>query len=500
MNMTSHTASDIPDERDMPITLRLAHRIHTFGTEHITPRALAVARTAFIDTIGVTLAGSAEPCVRILLDTPGVAEAPGKCSVFGTARKTSALDAVLVNGTASHALDYDDFSQPMGGHQSVPLISPLLALAEERRLGGEAVIAAYVIGIETEIRLARAVNYHHYDKGWHPTSTLGVLGAAAAASHLLKLDVDKTATALAIAASLAAGLKANFGTMVKPLHVGHCCRNGLLAVLLAERGFSANLAALEHKQGFFNAFNGPGTYDAERIFEDWCAPLEIESPTMGLKQFPCCGSTHPAIAMALALVREDNVKADDIEAIHIQPHSRRLPHTDNPDPQTSLNAKFSMQYAVARALLDGVVRLEHFEGESHRDPRIRRLLAITRTDPHPEMPEDSPHQFGAEVMVTMRDGRVLSRRIDDLIGRGGDYPMSSEELWEKFSDCSKRAIGSSEALALYERLESLEAVTDVSQLVRLMTKRTLPGGTETGCDLKVAAAPGNTLVETSWVP
>ncbi|NPT34913.1 MmgE/PrpD family protein [Paraburkholderia xenovorans] len=500
MNMTSHTASDISDERDIPITLRLAHRIHAFGAEHITPRALAVARTAFIDTIGVTLAGSAEPCVRILLDTPGVAEAPGKCSVFGTARKTSALDAALVNGTASHALDYDDFSQPMGGHQSVPLISPLLALAEERRLGGEAIIAAYVIGIETEIRLARAVNYHHYDKGWHPTSTLGVFGAAAAASHLLKLDVDKTATALAIAASLAAGLKANFGTMVKPLHVGHCCRNGLLAVLLAERGFSANLAALEHKQGFFNAFNGPGTYDPTRIFEDWCAPLEIESPTMGLKQFPCCGSTHPAIAMALALVREDGVKADDIEAIHIQPHARRLPHTDSPDPQTSLNAKFSVQYAVARALLDGVVRLEHFEGDAHRDPRILRLLAITRTDPHPGMPEDSPHQFGAEVTVTMRDGRVLSRRVDDLIGRGGDHPMSGEELWEKFSDCSKRAIGSSEALALYERLESLEAVTDVSQLARLMTKRTLPGGAEAERDLKVVAAPRNTLVETSWVP
>jgi 2-methylcitrate dehydratase PrpD len=500
MNMTSRTASAISNESGMPLTLRLAHRIHAFGAKDITARALATARTAFIDTIGVTLAGSAEPCVRILLDTPGVADAPGKCSVFGTNRKTSALDAALLNGTASHALDYDDFSQPMGGHQSVPLIAPLLALAEERQLSGEAVIAAYVIGIETEIRLARAVNYHHYDKGWHPTSTLGVFGAAAAVSHLLKVDVDKTATALAIAASLAAGLKANFGTMVKPLHVGHCCRNGLLSVLLAQRGFSANPATLEHKQGFFNAFNGPGTYDADRIFEDWGAPLEIESATLGLKQFPCCGSTHPAIAMALALVRQDNVKADDIEAIHIQPHSRRLPHTDNPDPQTPLNAKFSVQYAVARALLEGVVRLDHFEGDAHRDPRIQRLLAITRTDPHPGMPEDSPHQFGAEVTVTLRDGRVLSRRIDDLVGRGGNNPMSGEELWEKFSDCSKRAIGSSEALALYERLESLESVTDFIQLARLMMKRTLPGGVETGRDLKIAAASGNTLVETSWVP
>jgi 2-methylcitrate dehydratase PrpD len=497
--MTSRIAFDIPNDADMPVTQRLAHRIHAFGLKDITPRAQAAARTAFIDTIGVTLAGSAEPCVRILLDTPGIAEAPGRCSIFGTDRKTSALDAALLNGTASHALDYDDFSQPMGGHQSVPLIAPLLALAEERRLAGQPLIAAYVIGIETEIRLARSVNFHHYDKGWHPTSTLGVFGAVAAASHLLELDVEKTSTALAIAASLAAGLKANFGTMVKPLHVGYCCRNALLAVLLAQRGFSANASTIEHKQGFFNAFNGPGTYDANRIFEGWCAPLEIESPTMGLKQFPCCGSTHPAIAMALTLVRKDDVKADDIEAIHIRPHRRRLPHTDNPDPQTPLHAKFSVQYAVARALLDGAVRLEHFEGDAHRDQRIRRLLAITRTEPHPDMPEDSPHQFGAEVTLTMRDGRVLSRRVDDLVGRGSDNPMSGDELWEKFSDCSKRAIGSSEALALFERLESLEAVTDVSHLTRLMTKRTLPGG-ESGRKPSIAAASGNTLLETSWVP
>ncbi|HEY4297232.1 MAG TPA: MmgE/PrpD family protein, partial [Paraburkholderia sp.] len=140
MNMTLRSASDLSNEGDMPITLRLAHRIHAFGAKDITPRALTAARTAFIDTIGVTLAGSAEACVRILLDTPGVADAPGKCSVIGTSCKTSALDAALLNGTASHALDYDDFSQPMGGHQSVPIIAPLLALAEERQLGGEAVM------------------------------------------------------------------------------------------------------------------------------------------------------------------------------------------------------------------------------------------------------------------------------------------------------------------------------------------------------------------------
>ena len=331
------------DSLDLPLATQLAQRIQAFNWAQVTPKALSATKTALIDTIGVMLAGIPEPCVQILLDTPGVGDSPGEASVFGTARKTSVLDAALINGTASHALDYDDFSQPMGGHHSVPLVAPLLAIAQERKLSGRAIITAYVVGIEAEIRFARVVNFVHYDKGWHPTATVGIFGTVAAVSHLLQLDADKTARALAIAASLASGVKANFGSMVKPLHVGQSCRNGVLAVLLAQRGYTANQLAFEHKQGFFNAFNGPGLFDASKLLADWASPLEIESRDMGLKQFPCCGSTHPAIAMALALVKEEHVIADDIEDIHIQAHCRRLPHTDNPHPKTPLQAKFSIQ-------------------------------------------------------------------------------------------------------------------------------------------------------------
>jgi 2-methylcitrate dehydratase PrpD len=492
-----HEQHDRRDDSE-PIALRLARRIHDLGQAQITAKALGASRTAIIDTIGVTLAGSAEPCTRILLETPGIAEAAGSATVFGTNRKTSALDASFINGTASHALDYDDFSSPMGGHQSVPLVAPLLAVAEEQHLSGAAFIRAYVVGIETEIRIARAVNFHHYDKGWHPTATLGIFGTVAAVSHLIGLEVDKTSLALAIAASLASGVKANFGTMTKPLHIGHSCRNGLLAVLLAQRGFTANPLAFEHKQGFLNAFNGPGTFDVAKIFDDWAAPLEIESSSLGLKQFPCCGSTHPAVAMALLLVHEDRVQPGEITAIHIQSHKRRLPHTDNPNPQTPLAAKFSVQYAVARALLDGALRLAHFEGDAHHEPRILEMLAMTRTNAHPDMPEDSPRQFGAEVSVTLRDGRTLSRRVDDMVGRGGDNPLSGDELWEKFFDCGKRALPAAEVMPLYERLESLETVTDLAQITRLLARRALPGN-QGAPAMTFAPAPGNTLAET-WVP
>ena len=450
---------------------RLAERIRAFGPGQMTEQATTLSRTAIIDTIGVTLAGSVEPCATNLLRIPGVAEASGPCTLLGTARKTSALDAVFFNGTASHALDYDDFSQPMGGHQSAPLVAPLMAVAEERRLSGAQLIQSYVVGIETEIRLARSVNFHHYDKGWHPTATMGVFGAAAAVGHMIGLDEEQLSIALAIAASFASGVKANFGTMVKPLHVGQSCRNGLLAVLLAEAGYDANPAALEHKQGFFNAFNGPGNFDTEQIFEHWADPLEVTDKTMGLKQFPCCGSTHPAIAMMLALRDKDNIRAEDVAAIEIMPHRRRLPHTDNPSPQTPLQAKFSVQYAVARALLDGAVRIADFEGEAHFDPRIQALLAKTTATPHPDMAEDAVAQFGAEVRATLNDGRVVARRVDNMAGRGGDNPMSTDELWAKFDDCARRALSEQDVMPLFERLETLEKVPDIADLARMLATR-----------------------------
>jgi 2-methylcitrate dehydratase PrpD len=429
-----------------------------------------LSRTAIIDTLGVTIAGAIEPCTTNLLRTPGVASAPGICTIFGTAQKTSALDATFINGTASHALDYDDFSQPMGGHQSAPLVAPLMAIAEERGASGLQLLQSYVVGIETEIRLARAVNFYHYDKGWHPTATLGVFGAAAAAGHLIGLDAKKQAIALAIAASFASGIKANFGTMVKPLHVGQCARNGLLAVLMADAGYDANPEALEHHQGFFNAFNGKGNYDASLIFENWANPLEVLSPSMGLKQFACCGSTHPAVTMALELRKQETFSPQDIEKVDIMPHRRRLPHTNNPDPQTPLAAKFSVQYAVARALVDGAVRLDDFEGDAHFDSKVRAIMAKTTAMPHPDMPDDSPDQFGAEVIVALKDGRTVSRRINSLVGRGGDYPLTSEELWEKFNDCVKRVLPVSEIPALFAKLEKLEHIKNIRELTPLLAK------------------------------
>jgi 2-methylcitrate dehydratase PrpD len=491
-------ASSSKSSSEFTLLQQLTQKVHGFDKRQLTKASIAQAKACILDAIGVTLAGYPEPCTQILLRTPGVTTAPGGALIFGSAQRTSALDAALINGTASHALDFDDFSGVMGGHHSVPLVAMLFALAEERGGTGEDIIASYVIGVEVIIRLARAVNFHHYDKGWHPTATLGVFGAAAAACHMMKLDQAKTTMALSIAASFASGLKANFGTMTKPLHVGQCARNGLFAALLAEQGFDAATDTLEHHQGFLNVFNGPGNFDAAKLFENWGAPWEIEAKSIALKQFPCCGSTHPAIAMALKLRREDKVAAADINRIEVMPHGRRLRHTNTPHPKTSLEAKFSVQYVVARALRDGILRLRDFEGEAHFDPEIVRLLDLTTAKPHPDMADDGAEQWGAEVIVTLKNGNRLARRVDNLIGRGGDDPMSSSELWDKFNDCAARSLPREQIAPLFERLETLEKVTEIAQVTRLLEVSEMH---KPSAKKVVFASRGtHESQETTWVP
>ncbi len=180
------------------LALQIADRIHRLRYEDLTPIALDWTRAAFIDTVGVTLAGIVEDGPRILMEVPGIATAPGPSLIFASDRRTSALDAALVNGTASHALDYDDVSGTLGGHPSVTLIPAMLALGEQLGCTGRELALAYVVGFETECRIARGVHFHHYDKGWHPTATLGIFGTVAAAARLLRFTPDQTAMALGV--------------------------------------------------------------------------------------------------------------------------------------------------------------------------------------------------------------------------------------------------------------------------------------------------------------
>ena len=450
------------------VALTLAKHLAQISEDHLTSPVRQLATLGIIDTIGVTLLGATEPVVSVLRKTIADDIADGPSLAFGGQRRIGVLDAALINGTASHAADYDDMAHAMGGHPSVTLVPVIVALGEALGSSGLDLLKAYVVGFEAECRIGRIVNPDHYEKGWHPTSTLGVFGAAAAAARLKGLDVHATATALAIAASFASGIKANFGTMVKPLHVGHCARSGLMAAQLAGNGFTANPGALEHKQGFFAAFDGLENVDQDRMLDQWGELLEVEQESVGLKQFPCCGSTHPSILAMFDLARQ-GLTTQQIESIKIETNRRRLPHTNNPEPKSALACKFSIQYVTARALTDGAVKLEHFENDAHLDPEIRRLMSVTSVAAYPPIDpgaHEESNEFAADITVITRDGRRLHGHSPHALGRGPKNPMSKEEMWQKFSDCASRLLPSSQVKASFEALCEIETCSSMLDITR----------------------------------
>ena len=450
----------------MSLAFELAKRVSALRYEDLPPQAVHWAKVGILDFVGVTLAGHNEPTAQLLaLSLGGVA---GPARIFGEEKRVSILDAALINGTASHALDYDDCNNTIGGHPSAPILPALFAVADEFGASGRAFINAYACGFEVETKLGMAVNLYHYMKGWHPTATLGVFGSAAACARLLNLSAEQTAVAIAIAASFASGIKANFGTMVKPLHVGHCSRNGLLAARLAQQGYTANAAgAFEDKHGFFKVFNGEGNYAAEKILPAWGNPYDIVEPGIAIKQYPCCGSTHSAVDAMLILVSKHDIHPEQVESIESWTHARRLEHTNRPDPQSSLDAKFSVQYCLARALADRKVTMEQFEGDEYKDPKIRSLLGRIKAATYTTAQFPAENHFGAEVKVTLRDGSVHSTKVDQPYGRTSRNPLPPEMLKAKFVNCAQGVLPESTVARIYAAIDGFEQLSDVRDVTAL---------------------------------
>src|ERR671924_1345647 len=448
----------------MSVAEKVAERIVHTRYEDLPDEAIHWAKVAILDTVGVTVAGSIEPLAKIVKEVLNEEGGYPECTVLGLGTKTSALNAAWANGVLSHALDYDDMNNTLGGHPSVPVLPPLFALAERQSFSGKALLLAYAVGFETECKIGRAVNFVHYDRGWHPTSTLGIFGAAAAAAKLLGLTAVECARALAMAASMASGIKANFGTMTKPLHIGQAARNGLLATLLAAKGFSANLEAFEAKQGFCNVYNGEEHYRLEAMTEAWGEPFDLVRPGVAIKQYPCCGSTHSAIDALLSLVRSHNLKAEDVVSVRAEIHPRRLVHVDRPSPRSALEGKFSIQYCLARSLLERQVVLGHFKDDAVCDPRIGEVMRKIKVVPHPEMNWQSTDHFGAEVSVTLRRGETIKSFQARAIGRGPELPLPQPLLRAKFLDCWCQVFPRAVGEELMKNIEALETLTDTRTL------------------------------------
>lgn len=451
----------------MSLSRELAKRVTALDPSGFDGEAVKWARDAIADMIGCTLLGAPTETTNaaLLADLYGA----GDCLVLGRQERLSMLDAAFVNGTAGHALDYDDTSKSLSGHPTVIIIPGLLALAETRGASGRDLVDAYIVGVEAATRFARGVNFQHYEKGWHPTATLGIFGAAVAACVLMRLDEDQIASAISISASLASGIKSNFGTPTKPLHAGIAARNGLFAARMAAKNLKASPVALEHPQGFLEVFNGAGNYNIERMLTGWAEPLDMLAPGISIKKYPCVYSVHGAIDAAIAL--HQGALAGDSRTIAdalVRMHPRRLlPHVRNP-ATSALNAKFSLPYSVSRGLVNGAVLLDHFEDSALHDPEVTRVMGLIRMEPH----DDDANDYGAEVVLTLKDGSELREAVAAPLGRGPETPLPQEMLKAKFVDCARHSLsaeGTDEVFAMLMALDSLPRATDLTAAIQSTT-------------------------------
>lgn len=454
----------------MGLAHALAQRICALDYADQSADAVYWGKIAMLDTIGVMLAGAVEEAPRLLDDALEL-PAGGHALVFGTARRARAMDAALINGTAAHVLDFDNTVSTMGGHVSATMVPALIAAGDAHDSSGRELLLAHAAGFETA-RIGLALNPRHSEIGWHPTATIGIFAVTAACARLMRLNVEQTERALAMAASLAAGIKANFGTMTKSLHAGQCARGGVMAATLAKKGFTANPAAFEHKQGFFRLFSGGEPVREAAVLDGWGSPFDIEAPGASYKLYPCCYSTHAAVQAALEIVRQHGVlDAGSIAKIETQTPARGLAHTDRPRPTTSLEAKFSVQYCVTRALLEGRVMLRHFEGDAHADPVVGRVLENVTSTPYtgPAFNPDDP--YDAVVRVTLTDGRVLQTKVDRPLGRTSGNPIPREALEAKFLDCAGRLLAPDAAATLCRTIMDMDQLASTRHLTVLCEVR-----------------------------
>jgi 2-methylcitrate dehydratase PrpD len=444
--------------QDTTVTAALARRAAGLRFDDLPADVRLLARQCLLDFLAVTLAGSREELARILLAEAEEQGGRPAASLLGHRLKAPTQQAALVNGAAAHALDYDDVNMTMGGHPSVPILPAILALAEARGASGAELVTAFVAGYETLCRVGALVAPGHYARGFHNTATVGSFGAAAAAANLLGLDAERTATALGIAGTQAAGLKSMFGTMCKPLHAGKAAQNGLLAATLAARGFTSRADVLECAQGF--ADTQSPDFHPERALADPPGGWHLASNLF--KYHAACYLTHAPIECARAVRREKGFSPDAVRAVALTVESGAAKVCHIPAPRTGLEAKFSLRLATAMALagLD-TASLATYSEANAGDPALQRL----RDTVNVEFARDWPHTQ-AELKVTLADGRVLASRHDSGVP-ARDLAAQGRRLEAKFMSLAAPVLGDAQAERLAAAVAGVDRLGSVAELTRL---------------------------------
>ena len=425
--------------------------------------AQTVAKTGFTDCFGVMIAGAREPVVPLVDREMAGADSAALASLVPSGEQRNVEDAALVNGVAAHVLDYDDVT--LDGHPSAVLVPAILAQGEALGSSGAEMLTAYAAGYEVWVELLVREPVPLHQKGWHPTAVRGTVAAAAACAELRRLDADETATALAIASSMAGGLVANFGSLTKCFQVGRAAQSGVIAARLAQAGLTASPDALEHRSGFLAAFSPGGKPDLARGLDgerEW----HLVRQGLNLKRYPICYATHRAIDAAVELAERHDLNPSDVDHVRVSTGEMQMLMLRNARPTTAFEAKFSMQFAMASSLVARRVGLSQLTDQFVQSPEVQALIPRVSTTTTTETMEGSAFAPSEAVEITTVTGKVLASEPIELPRAAGNG-RSREELRAKFLDCLGDGVAGSAGTKTFEKLMNLERLNGAADVLAL---------------------------------
>jgi 2-methylcitrate dehydratase PrpD len=442
----------------------------------IPAESLELGKKSILDGLGLALSGSKAETWGLIQEYLKTFVSPpsGGAAVLGSAVRLPARFAAFANGVAIHVDDYDDTQLAVGKdrvyglltHPTVGVLPAALATAEVEGKSGKDLLVAYHSGVEVECKIAEAISPRHYEDGFHSTGTCGVFGGTAACAKLKGLDVVHTSRAFGVAASHAAGLRENFGTMMKPFQAGHATESGVVAADFAAIGWTAAEQILEAQRGFFHAYGG--TYDPSAIVDRLGNPWTLHNPGVSIKPFPSGSLTHPGMTELLRLIRANSIRAADVERVEVGTNHNMPNALIHHHPQTGLQAKFSMEFCMAILLLDGKADQTKFTDAVASRHDVQKMIERVRFYVDPEAEKAGYDKMTTIIKITLKDGRTISGRADFGKGSPSD-PMSYDEVAEKFRGCAAFAEWpSSKANQVIDMVRRLEDLSDVGTLTALL--------------------------------
>ncbi|HEY8486058.1 MAG TPA: MmgE/PrpD family protein [Limnochordales bacterium] len=456
-----------------PVTARVARFIVEADPGRLPEELHETARRLIYDNLAVAVAGSRSPAGRIVQEHIRQLGATGHAAVLGTSLRAPASLAALANGTAAHADDYDDTqiaSLPdrvtgLLTHPTTPVLSAALACALTSGATGQQLLEAYEVGVEVACKLAEAIHPQHYQKGFHSTGTLGAFGAFAAAARLLQLDEAQVVRGLGIVASLASGLRGNFGTMTKPLHAGRAAENGVVAAQLARRGFTATPDVLDSEWGFF-AIMGGG-FDREYLEQRLGNPFQLQHPGVAIKPYPCGSLAHPTMDAVRDLVLTHDVRPEQVERVEVGVTRYIRQPLRYQRPQTELQAKFSLEFAVAIMVLERQAGIHQYTDEVVQSARVQEFLERVHVYVDPAMEARGYDKMHSVVRILLKDGRRLEQEAQ--LARGyPQRPFTREDHLAKFEECARGVLPAGSAQRVWEKVMALPRLRDLQELVSLL--------------------------------